>query len=235
MARKPADQSVHRDDIIQAAAEVLQRNGYEAATMKDIAAAVNLTAASLYHHFRNKDALLLAVLELGQDVVFKQVEPIADSDYASDEKLRAMIRTHVIGVTENMAVAAAMVYELRALLNVKPPPKTASADDKAAYQAFVERRTAFFAQRDQLRGLVSRGRARRRSSKAMFRPLDVPIFVQTLLGAQNWVGVWFKPDGRLSGAQIAEHDRRHDAAGRAGVMTSPPDPLSMREGANATW
>ena len=80
MARKPADQSVHRDDIIQAAAEVLQRNGYEAATMKDIAAAVNLTAASLYHHFRNKDTLLLAVLELGQNVVFKQVEPIADSD-----------------------------------------------------------------------------------------------------------------------------------------------------------
>jgi AcrR family transcriptional regulator len=44
VARKPADQSVSREDILLAAADVLQRNGYEATTMKDIAAAVNLTA-----------------------------------------------------------------------------------------------------------------------------------------------------------------------------------------------
>ncbi len=40
--------------------------------------------------------------------------------------------------------------------------------------------------------------------QGVFRPVDVPIFVRTLLGAQNWVGVWFKPDGRLSGVQIAD-------------------------------
>ncbi|MBZ0275449.1 MAG: TetR/AcrR family transcriptional regulator, partial [Anaerolineae bacterium] len=49
VARKPADQSVSREDIIVAAADVLRRSGYEATTMKDIAAEVNLTAASLYH------------------------------------------------------------------------------------------------------------------------------------------------------------------------------------------
>ena len=125
MARKPADQSVHRDDIIQAAAEVLQRNGYEAATMKDIAAAVNLTAASLYHHFRNKDALLLAVLELGLEVVSQQIEAIANSTQPSEEKLRAMICTHVVSLTENTAVGAAMVFEIRALMHVNPPSKNA--------------------------------------------------------------------------------------------------------------
>ncbi len=110
MARKPADQSVHRDDILQAAAEVLQRNGYEAATMKDIAASVNLTAASLYHHFRNKDTLLLAVLELGLDAVTQQIEAIAASNKPSDQKLREMIRAHVVGLTENTAIGAAMSF-----------------------------------------------------------------------------------------------------------------------------
>ena len=182
---------------------MLQRNGFEAATMKDIAAAVNLTAASLYHHFRNKDALLLAVLELGQDVVFKDVEPIADSDLPSDEKLRTMISRHVVGVTENVAVAAAMVYELGSLLKVKPPPKNASPDDKTGYQAFVERRTAFFDQRDRFEELF-REVVRVGIEQGVFRAVDVPIFVRMLLGAQNWVGVWFKPDGRLSGAEIAD-------------------------------
>ncbi len=203
MARKPADQAVHRDDIIRAAAEVLQRNGYEAATMKDIAAAVNLTAASLYHHFRNKDTLLLAVLELGLEVVTNQIEPIACSDQPSDQKLRAMIRAHVVGVTENTAVAAAMVFEIRALMHVKAPTKNASIEDREAFQSFVARRGAFFAQRSRFEDLF-RTVVREGIEQGKFRPVDVPIFVKTLLGAHNWVGVWFQPDGRLSGAEIAD-------------------------------
>ena len=73
MPRKPADQSVSREDILQAAAAVLRRNGYDATTMKDIAAQVNLTAASLYHHFENKDVLRLAVLELGLQYVAREI------------------------------------------------------------------------------------------------------------------------------------------------------------------
>ncbi|HVU13180.1 MAG TPA: TetR/AcrR family transcriptional regulator [Phototrophicaceae bacterium] len=203
MARKPADQSVHRDDILRAAAEVLQRSGYEAATMKEIAAAVNLTAASLYHHFRNKDTLLLAVLELGLDVAIRKIEPIAASDLPSDQKLRQMICVHVVGLTENTAVGAAMVFEIRALMQVKAPPKSASAEDRAAYADFVARREAFFKQRDHFED-VFRVVVREGVERGTFRPLDVPIFVKTLLGAHNWVGVWYRPDGRLNGAQIAE-------------------------------
>src|SRR5690606_20500853 len=121
VARKPADQSVNRDDILQAAAEVLRRNGYEATTMKDIAAQVNLTAASLYHHFSNKDALLLAVLEVGLEYAIEQIEPIVASDRPSAEKLREMVRLHVGGVTENTVVGAAMVSEMRPLIHFKPP------------------------------------------------------------------------------------------------------------------
>jgi AcrR family transcriptional regulator len=203
LARKPADQSVHREDILRAAAEVLQRNGYEAATMKDIAAAVNLTAASLYHHFRNKDALLLAVLELGLELVTREIEPIAGSDQPGDARLRAMIRAHIIGVTENMAVAAAMVFEIRSLMHVKAPGKSASAEDRAAFQAFADRRAAFFTRRDHFEDLF-RVVVREGIERGTFRPIDVAIFVKTLLGAQNWVGVWYKPDGRLNGAQIAD-------------------------------
>lgn len=219
MARKPADQSVHRDDIIRAAAAVLQRNGYEAATMKDIAATVNLTAASLYHHFRNKDALLLAVLELGLEAVTREIEPIACADQPSDEKLRAMIHAHVVALTENTAVGAAMVFEIRSLMHVKAPPKSASPGDREAFQAFVDRRSAFFAGRDRFEELF-RAVVREGIERGMFRPLDVPIFVKALLGAHNWVGVWYRSDGRLSGAQIA--DRIADTMLR-GVLASVPD------------
>ena len=83
------------------------------------------------------------------------------------------------------------------------PPQNASAQDREAFQAFVDRRNAFFAGRDRFEDLfrvvVSEG-----IEHGVFRPLDVPIFVKTLLGAHNWVGVWYRPEGRLNGAQIAD-------------------------------
>ncbi len=101
MPRKPADQSVSREDILQAAAAVLRRNGYDATTMKDIAAQVNLTAASLYHHFENKDVLLLAVLELGLQYVSREIETVLASDAPNAEKLRRMVRVHITNQTAN--------------------------------------------------------------------------------------------------------------------------------------
>lgn len=182
---------------------MLQKNGYEAATMKDIAAAVNLTAASLYHHFRNKDALLLAVLEVGLEHVIRQIEPIAHSDLPTGEKLRRMMREHIVGLTQNTAVGAAMVFEIRALMNVKAPYRNARDDDKEAFQAFIERRDEFFRRRDEFENLF-RLVVREGVENRAFRTLDVAIFTKTLLGAQNWVGVWFRPTGRLNGEQIAD-------------------------------
>ena len=201
MARKPADQSVSRDDIITAAADVLHRSGYEATTMKDIAAAVNLTAASLYHHFKNKDALLLAVLEGGLDYAIARIEPILASDKTSAQKLREMTHVHIVSLTENTAVGAAMVFEIRALLNVKTPEIVNGNGD--VDEDFAARRDAFFARRDTFEDSFRRV-VREGVERGEFQTVDVSIFTKALLGAHNWVGVWYRPDGRLTGAQIAD-------------------------------
>ncbi len=171
--------------------------------MKDIAAAVNLTAASLYHHFRNKDALLLAVLEAGLEQVIGQIEPVVTSDLPSDEKLRQMICMHVVNVTQHTAVGAAMVFEIRSLMGVKQPPANAKPEEKQAYKDFIERRTAFFERRDEFENLF-RQVVREGVEQGSFRKVDVGIFTKTMLGAHNWLGVWYKPGGRLDGAEIAE-------------------------------
>lgn len=193
MARKPASQTVSRDDILYAAAGVLRQNGYDATTMKDIAAEVNLTAASLYHHFKNKDALLLAVLEAGLNHVIDQLEPIVTSEQTPAEQLRAMIDVHVISLTSNVAVGAAMVFEMRWLLALET--ENGTADLKA-------RRDVFFNQRDYFEQLY-RQVIQAGIDRGDFVAVDVPVFTRTMLGAHNWVAVWFRENGRLTGAQIA--------------------------------
>jgi TetR/AcrR family transcriptional regulator, cholesterol catabolism regulator len=200
LARKPADQSVNRDEIILAAADVLHRNGYESTTMKDIAAEVNLTAASLYHHFRNKDMLLLAVLEVGLWYVTERLEPIAASGQTAAEKLKAMIREHVVSVTKHPSVSAAMVFEIRSL--IRAHSRNGSQADSEADREFVQQRDAFFTQRDHFEALFQQV-VQQGIEAGEFRPVDVPIFVKTMLGAHNWVAVWYRQGGRLDGEAIA--------------------------------
>ena len=199
MARKPADQSVNREDILWAAAEVLRHNGYDATTMKDIAAQVNLTAASLYHHFKSKDFLLLNVLEVGLNLTIAKLEPITNSDLSNAQKLEQMIRSHIMSVTSNTAVGAAMVFEIRTLLNVTGSGRNNGTPE----QEFVARRDQFFERRDYFESLF-RNTIKAGIIAGEFRQVDHVIVAKAMLGAHNWIGIWYKDDGRLTGEAISD-------------------------------
>jgi TetR/AcrR family transcriptional regulator, cholesterol catabolism regulator len=188
VARKPADQTVQREDILIAAANVFQERGYQGATMADIAAKVRLTAGSLYHHFpAGKRDLLLAVLNEGLDIVLKQVDEAIAAGQSPEETLRRMIEIHVLGVTQNQSVGAAMVFEIHTVLDLN--------EDAAGRDAFLDRRDEF---ERRYRQVIERG-----IRDGVFHEVDIPIFTKALLGADNWVSVWYKPGGRLSGKEIA--------------------------------
>lgn len=183
MPRKPADQTVHPDDIIRAAASVFHHKGYHGATMADIAAEVDLTAGSLYHHFSSKEDLLVAVLDRGLSQITAEIRAVVESSATPPAKLRQVIATHICNEIENANIAAAVIFEGRALL---------------AVQGVRER---VIAQRDTLEALyrevVAAGIA-----TGDFRPVDVAIFVKTMFGALNWVSVWYREGGRLTGEEV---------------------------------
>ncbi|MFM6940157.1 MAG: TetR/AcrR family transcriptional regulator [Rhodoluna sp.] len=52
-----------REAILGKALEAFSKSGYLATSMREIAAASGLTQAGLLHHFPNKEALLLAIIE----------------------------------------------------------------------------------------------------------------------------------------------------------------------------
>jgi len=52
-----------REEIILQAIELFGQTGYYATSMREIATACNLSQAGLLHHFPNKEALLLAIVD----------------------------------------------------------------------------------------------------------------------------------------------------------------------------
>ena len=62
---EPTVETAGRDRILDEAASLFLKQGYEAASVRRIAEAVGMQAASIYHHFNSKEDLLEVILHRG--------------------------------------------------------------------------------------------------------------------------------------------------------------------------
>lgn len=84
MAIKPTKRELHsretRYRIIDAAEELFNAYGYDRVSVKDISEKAGVTTGALYHHFKNKDDLMLAVFADHNRSFAKLSERFAESD-----------------------------------------------------------------------------------------------------------------------------------------------------------
>ena len=80
-----------RSRIFAAALEVFRERGFEAATMREIAAAAQMAVGAAYYYFDSKDALVMAYYDRAQS----EMAPLVDAQLASsltlEQRLRAII------------------------------------------------------------------------------------------------------------------------------------------------
>lgn len=179
--------AMRREDILQAAAQIFRHKGYHAASMRDIAEAVELQKPSLYHHVSSKQEILLSILDHALDLLIADLTPIVETDQPAPEKLRRAIHAYVQRLTGEADLAAVLLLEHRSL-------------ERDARQQHVLRRDRFEAL---WRRILDEG-----VEAGAFRPVDIAVTVFAMLGVQNWMITWYRTDGRLSSEELADcfHD-----------------------------
>ena len=90
---KPLEGSDSRLRIVHAAYPLFVEQGYVAVSMQEIADAVPIHKATLYHHFQNKDDLFLAVVRLSLSRLYGQIEEfIRRGGSAADQLTRVGVQ-----------------------------------------------------------------------------------------------------------------------------------------------
>jgi AcrR family transcriptional regulator len=172
-----------REDILEAAAQVFRQKGFHGASMNDIAEAVSLQKASLYHHVSSKQEILLEILDRALQLLLEQISPIAQQNIPADKKLRAMIREYLTILVDNIDLAAVLLFEHRAL-------------ERRQHARHIPNRDKF---ESLWKDVIAEG-----VSKKTFKCDDPPMVVRALLGQMNWTITWYSPEGEKSIEQIAE-------------------------------
>jgi AcrR family transcriptional regulator len=163
-------------EICRVAARVFYEKGYDGASMQDIAKAVGLTKAGLYHHVGSKDRLLYEIMNYGMDIldetVLQKVKDIADPQ----EKLRQTIVGHIdLIVRARDQEITVILHENRSLRGAL---RKKINGRKREYIHYLE-------------GLIAQVQERSGATPL----LSPPLAAFALLGIVNWLYQWYRSEG----------------------------------------
>jgi AcrR family transcriptional regulator len=164
--------SARREELTRTAARLFAERGYHGTSLAEIAEALGMQKASLYHHIASKEDLLWDVARSGADAFHAALDGVPE-DAPVTEKIRLALRGHLHVVAEQLDAATVFTREWRALEG--------------------ERRAEFIAERRRYEGRI-RDLFREGVEGGQLRTdLDIPTAALLFLSAANWAYTWLRP------------------------------------------
>ncbi len=171
-----------RDEILAAAVQIFGQKGFHATSMQDIAEAVNLQKASLYHHVSSKQEILVDVLDQALDLFIANMQAVMQSPLPPDDMLRQAMQTYMVTILQQRDLASVLLLEHRSL-------------EPELHARHIPRRDRF---EGLWRDLIHQG-----VEAGCYIAVDPAMTARALLGVMNWVITWYSPQGNLTPEQIS--------------------------------
>jgi AcrR family transcriptional regulator len=194
------DDAGRRGQLVRESARLFREKGYDATSVRDIAAATGLQSGSWVYHFKTKQDILAAVMEEGLEQALERIEAIAREGLSPRDHFRALLGTHLDTLLEpGQDFIPVLLYEWRSL---EPHGRPRVVELQHRYEAVWD---------DVIRRLQRSGE------------WALPTRVDRLLmfGALNWIAHWYRPGGPLDAAQLAAEAERF-------ILRTTPRPGTAR-------
>lgn len=196
--------------ILDAAAECFRDYGFAAASIDDVARALNATKGRIYHHFRSKTDLFFAVYRRGMALNFEAVDPHSRAESPPLDKLTHMGMAHAI------VLMAQMPYQrvLAQGVHMHQTGATTAAQRETLADLIQLRGRYEMMFREAIAALVDQHRL----------PVDdIPLATRSFLAVLNGSVYWYSPrDEDVRREQISLATRQVEFALR-GLGATPPD------------
>lgn len=166
-----------KDILALRALELFAERGFAGTSIRDIASATDLSLSNIYHHFGNKEGLLLAIVETASKRVLASLREASAQFGTPLERFKALIQTHL---------------DLSRILNKEA--KIFFLDEEhlspEGYRAALKyQREILKIYREHLMALPKEGGVN-------FKSATIAAF--NILGVLNWHLRWYRPEGRIS-------------------------------------
>lgn len=170
-----------RQQIVEQAGFLFREKGYKATSMKDIAAKLDMEAASLYNHIKSKHEILSELVLFIAYRFQNGMKHINESSYSPIEKIKALIALHIRITTENTHAISLLTQDWK---HLKEPE----------YSAFLSIRNKYS---DDFLEIIKAGMKNGEIKKA-----SPEILFNSILSSVNWIQNWYTEERGVSPVEI---------------------------------
>jgi AcrR family transcriptional regulator len=161
--------------IRKAGLDLIYRHGYEATSLRRLAAEVGLREGSLYNHIASKQELLFSLVDDHMDQLLAALTQAMQGIEGAEERLRAFVTFHLRYHMQRPAEVFVINSELRSL-------------DEKGLATIVAKRDSYEAV---LIGIL-----------APFPGTDSRVAAKAIIAMLTGVCTWYRPGGRLTIEEI---------------------------------
>lgn len=181
--------SATRRRLLVAAVRLFAERGYEACSMRELAAEVGVKAPAIYNHFASKTDVLIFAVDYALSDFLNTVLTGID-EFPQSVQLYELLRRHALYKTADVALARARdrLVDADFLRRVLPPTEFERfARALAGYRAIVREKLLLA-----------------RPEIVDDRAVSLTVVVSALIEICDQVSSWYRPSGSLSGAEVAD-------------------------------
>ncbi|MBB3189305.1 TetR/AcrR family transcriptional regulator [Halomonas cerina] len=174
--------SPRRKELTRQAAQLFVQEGFDRTTVRMLAQEMGIKSGSLFHHFRDKQEILAAVIEEGtQNALAIARAALAECDNTPEARLQAMARAHLETLLTDRNAHVVALYEWRRL---DPESRDHLSHLRDAYEALWEQVIDAALAANLIHG-------------------DRFLVARFVMGALNWTSRWYDPAGSRSPDDLA--------------------------------
>lgn len=182
--------------LLDVALDLFATNGFKGTSIRDIARETGMTISGIYYYFGNKEGLLYAILEKSANDIVNNLRLAVKSDLEPLERFKLLVKTHFdLLIGEYMKESKILWIEAEELTRVSKQ-----------YQ--IEILNIY---RQELKKLKKLG---------YIKCNNITILAFNIFAVINWHLRWYKPEGRLSIAELSEEMINFVLHGALGIPQS---------------
>ncbi|QWK81641.1 TetR/AcrR family transcriptional regulator [Ochrobactrum sp. BTU1] len=166
--------------ILETAAQCFMEQGFSTTSIDDVARRMGSTKGRIYHYYSSKTDLFFDVHREGMDRLFKAVEPVMVLNGSGLHRLEEMLMAHALAMMNNVAFEAVVVQGVHMHKLAATTP-----DQRRTLNDLISVRRRF---EDLFKQVIREG-----IEDGSIRHVDVSIATKAVLGAVNWLSIWYQP------------------------------------------
>jgi AcrR family transcriptional regulator len=175
--------SARKERLIEHAAKLFFKCGYEKTTLDDIAKKSRIKAPAIYYYVKSKDQLLSLVFKRGRTLFENTVINEVNKKTSAEEKIGTLIKNSLDLIINRPEVSYLLIG----------PVVSLSARERKAYKIHSKELIEFVA------SIISDLKIGRNMQDSV----DTTLAAWILTGMTVWVSRWYKTKGRISQEELA--------------------------------